>query len=59
VGVAQLQANENWTQWMKRADSHLLESKRLGRNRVTLSSKPRLVSLGDINLITKSMMTNR
>jgi len=59
VGVAQLQANENWTQWMKRADSHLLESKRLGRNRVTLSSKPRLLSVADINLITKNMLVTR
>ncbi len=39
VGVAQLSQGEDWQQWTRRADQHLYEAKRLGRNRVTLSDK--------------------
>ena len=37
---------ESWTEWMKRADEHLYEAKRLGRNRVALTSGPHLVPDG-------------
>ena len=36
-------AAESWTEWMKRADKHLYEAKRIGRNRVALTSGPRLI----------------
>lgn len=42
VGAAQLRQGEDWQQWNKRADDHLYEAKRLGRNRVTLSNRKHL-----------------
>ncbi len=48
IGAAQLVADDTWTQWIKRADNHLLEAKRLGRNRVTISSRPKLVAVGAV-----------
>ena len=46
IGAAQLNQHENWTQWIKRADNHLLAAKRMGRNRVTIACRPQLVSVG-------------
>ena len=52
IGAAQLTGHESWTQWIKRADNHLLEAKRMGRNRVTLACRPRLVSSSVVDVAT-------
>ena len=44
IGAAQYEAPESWTDWMRRADKHLYEAKRIGRNRVALTSAPRLIT---------------
>jgi len=36
VGIANLEKDETWQSWMRRCDSKLYESKKLGRNRITV-----------------------
>ena len=45
IGAAQLTEHQNWTQWIKRADNHLLEAKRMGRNRVAIARNPWLLTV--------------
>jgi diguanylate cyclase len=42
AGVAQLEADESFDQWLKRADLALYQSKNTGRNRCTVSEKKHL-----------------
>ncbi|MFN9068080.1 MAG: GGDEF domain-containing protein, partial [Bdellovibrionales bacterium] len=42
AGVAQLEADESFDQWLKRADLALYQSKNSGRNRCTVSEKKHL-----------------
>ncbi|MDC0434470.1 GGDEF domain-containing protein [bacterium] len=49
IGAAQYntgehEVSESWTQWMRRADKHLYEAKRIGRNRVALGCGPRMIA---------------
>jgi diguanylate cyclase len=44
MGIAQLQPGESVSQWMKRADSALYDSKHSGRNRFTVSQPLQAVS---------------
>jgi diguanylate cyclase (GGDEF)-like protein len=34
LGIATLQPNENWRDWMKRSDDNMYRAKKQGRNRV-------------------------
>lgn len=45
VGAASYNGRENWTQWMKRADNFLYQAKHLGRNRVTIATTPKCVTI--------------
>ncbi len=45
IGATIHDGNENWTQWMKRADNALYEAKRLGRNRIAMSCESTIAAL--------------
>jgi len=47
IGVACYSADEDWSQWVKRADKHLYEAKRCGRNRVKLSEAGKVFPVTD------------
>lgn len=47
IGAATHVPGESWTDWVKRSDDHLYEAKRLGRNRVTMTIRHKLVSNTD------------
>ncbi|MFK8079527.1 MAG: GGDEF domain-containing protein [Granulosicoccus sp.] len=50
IGAACYCHDENWTEWVKRADNYLYTAKRMGRNRVTLASISNVVAITDRNL---------
>jgi len=59
VGLAAYNGNENWTNWIKRADESLYQAKRNGRNRVVIAEPVKAAQVLSLrkNRVTDSVST--